>query len=210
MKPKKRLSEKRIRLLALLSKITDFLLLGLIALVCSLPVITLGAAAAAFYTVGLSLIRKEERSLYKTFFSVFRSEFRHVTPTWLVLLLCELLLAANAVFYFIMASNGAIWAQFGLGMCAAGALGLSFAAGFVFPILAKNDDLLGRDAIKVSFYLAGRQWKWWTLKTVVQAAVFAAVWFVPFLVILAPGVLLFSNSFCYDRAFQTQFPKKTA
>ena len=197
MKPKKRLSEKRIRLLALLSKITDFLLLGLIALVCSLPVITLGAAAAAFYTVGLSLIRKEERSLYKTFFSVFRSEFRHVTPTWLVLLLCELLLAANAVFYFIMASNGAIWAQFGLGVCAAGALGLSFAAGFVFPILAKNDDLLGRDAIKVSFYL-------------VQAAVFAAVWFVPFLVILAPGVLLFSNSFCYDRAFRAQFPKKTA
>ena len=210
MKPKKRLSEKRIRLLALLSKITDFLLLGLIALVCSLPVITLGAAAAAFYTVGLSLIRKEERSLYKTFFAVFRSEFRHVTPTWLVLLLCELLLAASAVFYFFTASNGAIWAQFGLGVCAAGARGLSCAAGFVPRLLAKNDVLWGRDAIKVSFYLAGRQWKWWTLKTVVQAAVFAAVWFVPFLVILAPGVLLFSNSFCYDRAFRAQIPKKTA
>ena len=206
-KREKRMSEKRIRLMAFLMKVTDFLLIGLLSLVCSLPVVTLGAAAAAFYTVGIDLIRGEEGSIYKDYFRTFKAQFKHVTPTWLLLLFFMLLLTANAVFYFIMASGGAVWAQFGLGVCAIAALLLSFTGAFLFPILAKNDDLKGRDAIKVSAYLAGKQFGWWALKTVVQTALFVAVWFVPFLIVLVPGALLFWNSFCYDRAFKKQFPK---
>ena len=206
-KREKRMSEKRIRILAFLSKVTDFLLIGLISLVCSLPVVTLGAAAAAFYTIGIDLIRGQEGSIYKDYFRTFKAQFRHVTPTWLLLLFLMLLLAANSVFYFYMASGGALWSQFGLGVCAIAALLLSFAGAFLFPILAKNDDLRGRDAIKVSIYLAGRQFGWWALKTVVQTALFVAVWFVPFLAVLVPGALLFWNCFCYDRAFRKQFPE---
>ena len=210
MKPRKPMSEKRIRLMALLMKITDFLLIGLISLVCSLPIITLGAAAAAFYTVGVSMIRGQEGSVYKEYFQAFRAQFRHVTPIWLLLLFAQLLIAANAVFYFYLSSGGAVWAQFGLGICGVAALALSFAGAFLFPIMAMNDDLLGRDAIKISCYLAGRQIGWWALKTVVQTALFVAVWFFPFLIILTPGALLFWNSFCYDRAFKKQFPQNPA
>ena len=205
--PKKRMSEKRIRLMALLQKITDFLLIGLISLVCSLPIVTLGAAAAAFYTVGVAMLRGEEGSVYKDYFAGFKAQFRHVTPTWLVLLLLQILVAANAVFYFYLASNGAAWAQFGLGVCVIAALALSFSGAFVFPIMAKNDDLRGIDAVKVSCFLAGKQFGWWLLKTVIQTALFALIWFFPFLIILVPGILLFTNSYCYNRAFLRQFPK---
>lgn len=202
---KKQPSEKRVKLMALLMKIADYLLVGLISLVCSLPVVTIGAAAAAFYTVGVAMVRGEEGSVYKDYFATFKAEFRRMTPIWLVLLLVQLLIAANAVFYFWLASGGAAWAQFGLGVCAIAALFLSFACAFLFPIYVKNDDIRGIDAVKISMFLAGRQFGWWAAKTVVQTALFAATWFFPFLIILAPGALLFWNSFCYDRAFRKQF-----
>lgn len=205
-KKKKPISEKRIKLMALLMKIADFLLVGLLSFVCSLPIITLGAAAAAFYTVGVSMIRDEEGSVYKDYFAAFKAQFRHVTPAWLLLLLIQLILAANIVFYLWLSAGGVAWAQFGLGICAFAGLVLSFAGAFLFPILAKNDDLPGRDAIKVSIFLAGKQFGWWFLKTVVQTALFVLTWFVPFLIILVPGALLFWNSYCYNRAFRSQFP----
>lgn len=208
MKKKKRMSEKRVKLMALLMKITDFLLIGLISLVCSLPLVTFGAAAAAAYTIGVSMIRGEEGSIYKAYFRVFKEQFRHVTPTWLVLLLLIVLLIANTVFYFYLSSAGAVWAQFGLGVCAIAALALSFVGAFLFPILAKNDDMLGRDAIKISAFLAGKQIGWWALKTIVQGALLALTWFFPYLWIIVPGALVSWNSFCYDRAFKRQFPKK--
>ena len=204
-KTKKQLSEKRIKLMALLMKITDFLLVGLISLVCSLPIFTIGAAAGAFYTVGIAMVRGEEGSVYKDYFAAFKTGFRRMTPTWLVLLLIQLVIAANAVFYFWLASGGAAWAQFGLGVCAIAALFLSFGCAFLFPIFVKNDDMRGIDAVKVSMFLAGRQFGWWAAKTVVQTALFIAVWFFPFLIILVPGALLFWNSFCYNRAFKKQF-----
>lgn len=204
-KTKKQLSEKRIKLMALLMKITDFLLVGLISLVCSLPIFTIGAAAGAFYTVGVAMVRGEEGSVYKDYFAAFKTGFRRMTPTWLVLLLIQLVIAANAVFYFWLASGGAAWAQFGLGVCAIAALFLSFGCAFLFPIFVKNDDMRGIDAVKVSMFLAGRQFGWWAAKTVVQTALFIAVWFFPFLIILVPGALLFWNSFCYNRAFKKQF-----
>ena len=204
-KTKKQLSEKRIKLMALLMKITDFLLVGLISLVCSLPIFTIGAAAGAFYTVGVAMVRGEEGSVYKDYFAAFKTGFRRMTPTWLVLLLIQLVIAANAVFYFWLASGGAALAQFGLGICAIAALFLSFGCAFLFPIFVKNDDMRGIDAVKVSMFLAGRQFGWWAAKTVVQTALFIAVWFFPFLIILVPGALLFWNSFCYNRAFKKQF-----
>ena len=207
---KKQPSEKRIKLMAFLMKVTDYLLIGLISLVCSLPIITIGAAAGAFYTVGVAMVRGEEGSVYKDYFAAFKAGFRRMTPTWLVLLLIQLVIAANAVFYFWLSSGGAVWAQFGLGVCAIAALFLSFACAFLFPIFVKNDDMRGIDAVKVSMFLAGKQFGWWAAKTAVQTALFAAAWFFPFLIILVPGALLFWNSFCYNRAFKKQFSDHTS
>lgn len=203
----KRRSEIRLKLMLFLGKVCDFLLIGLISLICSLPLITLGAAAAAFYTEGVDMIRGEEGSVYRDYFRAFKEQFRHVTPIWIVLLVFQILLIANVFFYFWYASAGAVWAQFGLGICGAVALLLSFAGSFLFPILAKNEDLRGRDAIRFSFLLALKQLKWWALKFLVQAVLIIAAWFFPFLILFLPGALLFWNSFCYDRAFKSQFPE---
>jgi hypothetical protein len=41
----------------------------------------------------------------------------------------------------------------------------------------------------------------------VQLAALAAVWFVPFLIVFIPGLLLFWDTFCFSRAYGKRFPK---
>lgn len=203
---KKPMSEKHLRILALLSKITDYLLVGLLSFVVSLPVITLGAAATAFYAVGIQLQSDEGGSAYRTYFTAFRTHWKHATLLWLPFMGAILLLIFNTLFYWYMASGGTAWAEFGLGVCAAVALLLSFGGAFAFPLLAA-DGLSGVDTLKRSLYLAARQPLWWAGKTVVQLLSLAVVWFVPFLLVFVPGLLLFWDTLCFSRAYRKQFPK---
>lgn len=70
----------------------DLFLLNLCFLLCALPVVTLGASAAALYSVTLKLVRGEEGPLARSFFAAFRQNFRKSTGAWLLLLLAGYLL----------------------------------------------------------------------------------------------------------------------
>lgn len=65
----------------------NLFLLNLCFLLASLPVLTLGASAAALYTVTLKMARNEEGPIVKEFFAAFRQNFRKSTAVWLLALL---------------------------------------------------------------------------------------------------------------------------
>ena len=86
--------------MSFLISLTDYLLLGLLWLVCSLPVITFGAATTAMlYTAG-KVIRHGEGNVFPTFFEAFRREFKQATVLWLIAI--PLLLAVFVNFSLIM------------------------------------------------------------------------------------------------------------
>ena len=62
------------KLAQVLGKAADLVILNVLWIVCSIPVVTAGAAATAFYTVALKMIKNEESY-------VFRSFFRHLRRT---------------------------------------------------------------------------------------------------------------------------------
>ena len=70
-----------------LTKFTDILILNLLFVVCSLPVITIGAAYTALYYVMRKLVKNEEGSLTKSFFKAFKSNFWQATVIWIIMLL---------------------------------------------------------------------------------------------------------------------------
>ncbi len=194
------------KLTEVFGKIADYLLLGLFGLVLSLPVVTLGASAAALDSVGLAMRRGEEGNVFRDAFSAFLRLFKKATCVWLVYLLALLLLIGNSVFYFYMAGNGAVWADVGLGVCFAVALLWALAAGFVFPLLAQNGSMRLFDAIRASLFLSARHLGWWAAKAFAWALLAAAVWFVPFLIVFVPGLLLFWDSFCNARVLRRYSP----
>lgn len=84
-----------------LDNFVDHLLLQLLTLVFSLPVITIGAAAAAKYYTSLKLARKESVHVLATFIRGFRANFRQGL---LLGLLAAAAAAVLAVDWFIVVS----------------------------------------------------------------------------------------------------------
>ncbi len=84
--------KKSSKIAAALTAAIDIVTAGLLWLLCSLPLVTIGAASAALYYGVVKCIRHERGRLVKSFFAAFRRDFRTATLLWL------LFLAAGAVF----------------------------------------------------------------------------------------------------------------
>lgn len=70
-----------------IGRIADFVILNLLWLICSLPVITIGASTTALYTVMLKLVKNEEGYIAKGFLKAFKDNFRQGTILWLLFML---------------------------------------------------------------------------------------------------------------------------
>lgn len=78
-----------------LLRLGDLILLNLLFLLCSLPVVTLGASAAAMYTVAFHRLDGNGSSICRQFFAAFRANFKKATPEWLIMLALAALLYAD-------------------------------------------------------------------------------------------------------------------
>ena len=66
-------------LMRLLDRLGTLLILNLLFLLCSLPIVTVGAASTALYTVTLREARGDARSILSGFFTAFRKNFWKAT-----------------------------------------------------------------------------------------------------------------------------------
>ena len=120
-----------------MSMIADLIILNVIYLVTCLPVITIGAASTAMYTVCFRLGTAREGSLVKGYFRAFRDEFRQATLIWLFLLLFG---AASCVNIFIFLSMDG-WMHYLFFPFVLFLLVVLMMTGYAFPLLSqfRND-----------------------------------------------------------------------
>lgn len=128
--------------------IGDLVVLNLLFLLCSLPLLTAGAASTALYTVTLRMVRQEGGSPWKGFFAAFRANVRRATVLWLILLA---LLALLALDFLLCGGKDAPLPL--LGLCAALALLWSAAAAYVFPLQARFENSVA-GTLKNAFAMA--------------------------------------------------------
>ena len=79
-----------------LSGLIDLIFAGLLWLLCSLPVLTLGSSTTALYYTVMKCIRHNRGRVAPTFFHGFRSNFRTATLIWLLFLLWLIIGVADA------------------------------------------------------------------------------------------------------------------
>ncbi|MDR0435445.1 MAG: YesL family protein [Propionibacteriaceae bacterium] len=75
---------------------------GLLWLLASLPVVTIGAATAGLYEVQLGHIVERDNRLVKPFFTAFRRHFVSATCSWLILLALVSLFAFDSYYYLVL------------------------------------------------------------------------------------------------------------
>lgn len=68
------------------TKIAQLMWLNILTIVCSLPVVTIGAAFTAMHRVLVDIYRDEENKITKTYFKSFKTNFWQATKIWLVYL----------------------------------------------------------------------------------------------------------------------------
>ncbi len=80
-----------------LSIFADLVLLNLLTVLCSLPVITAGAAATALFHA-VTKLRRGDGGIYKSYFRAFKDNFLQATILWVILLI----VGAGACFCILM------------------------------------------------------------------------------------------------------------
>lgn len=176
----------------LLLKICYSCYLNLLWFVCSLPVVTIGAATTALYYTSLKVIRGEESSLTQQFFHSFRENFKQATVLWLIMAGIGLFMAGDGyiLYHLRLSSSGALavlWTVI-LAIVIAAAIVWVIELLFLFPLIASvsNDN---RSMLKNAF-LIGTHYLFATILVfAVHFAVFFVVvaWFTP-LIILGEGL----------------------
>lgn len=78
-----------------IGRIADFVILNLLWVICSLPIITIGASTTALYTVMLKLVKNEEGYIAKGFLKAFKENFKKSTIIWLIFLLLGIVFGAD-------------------------------------------------------------------------------------------------------------------
>ena len=70
----------------------DLIILNLLFLICSLPVVTMGAAQAGLYTAVRTIVDKDDDTApVKAFFRGFKSGFIKITLVWIPLLIISVM-----------------------------------------------------------------------------------------------------------------------
>lgn len=89
----------------LLSRVGDMIIVNFLCLLCSLPIITAGAAISASHRIMQDIVLDNEGSIFKTFFRVFKENFKQATIVWLVLLVVIAALVCDFVLIYFFVSD---------------------------------------------------------------------------------------------------------
>jgi uncharacterized membrane protein YesL len=169
-----------------IGRVGDLALVNILFLLCSIPVVTIGASASALYTVAFQMVHGEEKQLARTFFSAFRRNFGQAT---LLTVLFLLLGAGLFLDLRVMQANpGAFPLMFWVGsglLALAAAITLPFA----FALQARFDNSIWK-TLKNAFVLA--------VTHPLTALIAAALTLLPLaLLLFAPYYLLLSSIFWF-------------
>ena len=78
-----------------LATLADLIILNLLFIICSIPVITFGAAYSAKYYVAMKIVRGEDNGVIVPFFKAFIRNFKQSTVVWFIMLIAIALITLD-------------------------------------------------------------------------------------------------------------------
>lgn len=199
-----------------IGKFLDIFILNILWLICSIPIVTMGASTTAVYYVTLRLVRDEEDSTTKSFFKSFKENFKQATIIWLLLLAAGILLAFD-LYIFIMAPATEATAFRTVMLALLGGITFVWAAIllYVFPLLSRFVNPVKKTLFN-AFFLSVRH----LLQTIgilaIDAGILVVAWMtLPVLPVLMLVLGLFGfpffafiNSYFFTGIFMRYMPKQ--
>jgi uncharacterized membrane protein YesL len=122
-----------------MGKITDVACMSILWLITSLPVVTIGASTAAFYSFTMEAVQDLEGGVWSSYFQAFRENFKRATILWLLQLVLMIFLSVNLYAAWILYLSKGLIALgiFSLALC--GLLIVTGTGFYLYPILVSYE-----------------------------------------------------------------------
>ena len=85
-----------------IAMVGNLVILNVLWILCSIPVVTAGAATAAMYQVVFAYLTNEEEAVLKPFFQAFAKNFKQATIVWLAILAVFAILLLDLWYMFLI------------------------------------------------------------------------------------------------------------
>lgn len=185
-----------------LNKVCDIMILNMMILICSIPIVTIGASVTAAYYMGYKMVRNEESYIIKGFLKAFKENFKQSTIIWLIMLLVAAILYGD---FKIIADSGLEFGQWLTISLITVTVVLLLGVSFIFPLQARFSNTV-KNTIKNGFLMALSHLPSAFLMVVVWIIPVAVLYFLPqalpALVLLAFGALPYFKSFLFLKIFK--------
>lgn len=188
-------------------KVFDVMILGFLWILCSLPLITIGASCTALYYAMVKCIKNNEGYVSRAFFHSFRQNLGPATFLWVVFAGVSFLMQLNIGILVEKASGYA--ALFFIVLYAFVGVYAAIAACYAFPALSRYDMPAGW-VLKLSLYMVGRYFLTSLMLVVILFCFGALIWYVPLVFLFAPGPVAFLMSEFLERVLQKHAPDSAA
>lgn len=154
------------------NRLLDVFFINLLWILCSLPVVTMGTATCAAFSVTLKMVDDEEGYIGKAFFKAFRQNLKQGTLMWFITVPCVYVLY---LLWQIVIKSEDISAIAIIGVILLTAIAISINL-YSYPLIARYENSL-RNIIKNSFGICLQYFvKTIILIVVVALEVFIIMW----------------------------------
>lgn len=195
-----------------MTRTMELFVLNILFLVCCIPVFTIGAAASAFYTILLKIVRNESGYIAREYFNAFRSNFRQSTILWLILG------GIGALFYFDLRVSNVVEGSLGYALRTLFWLFIFIwgcVVSYAFPLIARFQNTAFK-VMKNAFWMAFGYLPWTVSILVIKSLPGFLIYFNPSLfwkllpLFLTIGVALqgLGCAAILNHVFQNYMPKE--
>ncbi len=184
--------------------VKDLIVLNLLTILCSLPVVTLGASFTAMHYTALKMVRNEEGYISKTFFKSFRENLKQGIGFSIFMLVAVAFIGGDyyATMWF---EEDPGFVKLAIAILVLMAVLLTVIVTFFFPVQAKLDATLGQN-ISNALKMALSHFHITLLMIVFNALPFVICYFVhlliPLLFIFGLSLPAFWDAKLYDKIFR--------
>ncbi len=186
-----------------LTKVFDIIFLNALWLFFSIPVITVGAANSALFSVTMKMARNEEGYVFRDFFRAFKSNFVQATILWLIMLVMGGIFVVDLWFFSKYPSN---LTRVLLVLVTVAILIYMAVLVYLFPLQAKFKNTIPK-IIKNSLLIAVGNFPYTLLLIISLALLVISLFVFHWMGSFGIAVYAYLTSFIYCKIFDKYVPK---
>lgn len=188
-----------------LSRIADLAILNVLWLICCVPVVTVGAATTALFSVTLKMVKNEESYIFREYMKSLRRNFKQSTIIWVILLAVMIVLGTD---YYIMCQWDSQLRYPMFTVIILAGLVLLFVVLYIFPLIAKFENTI-KEYFKNAVLMSIRHLPYTMILAVVffiqaYACIYMIVnyEYLPILILFGESAFVYVMSYIYVKIFR--------